>query len=384
MNSRERVLHTIDHEEVDRIPKYDGFWEQTVEMFLRDGLKEKLSDNETIEIDGLTRQIGNPLEDYFDFDIDVLYMDTSLRMPCEIIEEKDEFITLRDRYGFTVQKFKDKSGSMHFIEHVTTEESEWHRLKERMIFDPNDTSRIDSKSYFMHSENYPSWNGFKILYDHYRKREKFMLYACYGAWEGTWRHHGFEELMMDSILNADMINEMMDYHTTLTIDTLKYAIAIGAKPDGLWIMEDLGGTHTTLISKSQYIDMIKPHHKRLADFCHEHDMKLCMHSCGKIEPFIDEFIDAGLDVLQAIQANTGMDVVKLKEQYGDQLTFWGNIGETKLAGSKEDILEEISYKIPAAKVGGGYMYHSDHSIPDEVSLESYEYVMELVKQYGKY
>jgi len=384
MNSRERVLRTINHEEVDRIPKYDGFWEQTIELYLKDGLESKIKENKVLEIDGLKRQVGNPIEDYFEFDIDVLYIDTSLRMPCEILEEKDEFVTLKDRYGFTVQKFKDKSGSMHFIDHVTKEAGEWELLKDRMVFDANDSARIDSKSYFMHYENYPSWTGFKQLYDAYRTRGNFMLYACYGAWEGTWRHHGFEELMMDSILNKDLIDEMMTYHTNLTIDTLKHAIDIGAKPDGLWIMEDLGGTHTTLISKNQYIEMIKPHHKRLADFCHKNDMKFCMHSCGKIEPFIEEFIDAGLDVLQAIQANTGMDVVKLKKQYGDKLTFWGNIGETKLAGSKEDIHDEISYKIPPAMVGGGYIYHSDHSIPDEVSLENYEYVIGLVNKYGSY
>ncbi|MCH4887546.1 hypothetical protein EZV73_08180 [Acidaminobacter sp. JC074] len=384
MNSRERVLKAINHEEADRIPKYDGFWEQTVKMYEEDGLKDKLPQNEEIVIEGLKRRIGNPLEDYFDFDMDVLYIDTSLRMPFEILEEEEEFVKLKDRYGFTVQKFKDKSGSMHFLEHVTKEAEGWEKLKHRMIFDPKDEARIDNKSYFMHHEAYPSWQGFKTLYDAYRKREKFMIYACYGAWEGTWRHHGFEELMMDSILNKDMINEMMDYHTNLTIDTLKHAIEIGAKPDALWIMEDLGGTHTTLISRDQYIEMIKPHHKKLADFCHDNEMKFCMHSCGKIESFIEEFIDAGLDVLQAIQANTGMDVVELKKKYGNQLTFWGNIGETKLAGSKEDILEEISYKIPGAKAGGGYIYHSDHSIPDEVSLENYEYIMELVNKYGQY
>jgi uroporphyrinogen decarboxylase len=109
-----------------------------------------------------------------------------------------------------------------------------------------------------------------------------------------------------------------------------------------------------------------------------------MHSCGKIESFIPDFIEAGIDVLQALQANTGMDVVKLKEKYGDSIVFFGNIAEAALAGTKEDIRREIEYKVGIAKKGGGYIYHSDHSVPDEVSFENYVYAMEMVEKYGSY
>jgi len=37
-----------------------------------------------------------------------------------------------------------------------------------------------------------------------------------------------------------------------------------------------------------------------------------------------------------------------------------------------------------AKKGGGYIYHSDHSIPDDVSFPQYCRVIELVKKYGTY
>jgi uroporphyrinogen decarboxylase len=45
---------------------------------------------------------------------------------------------------------------------------------------------------------------------------------------------------------------------------------------------------------------------------------------------------------------------------------------------------EIAGKITAAKVGGGYIYHSDHSIPNDVSFEQYCRVLELVRKYGEY
>ena len=48
------------------------------------------------------------------------------------------------------------------------------------------------------------------------------------------------------------------------------------------------------------------------------------------------------------------------------------------------IEEEIREKVTAAKEGGGYIYHSDHSIPNNVSFQQYSRVIDLIKKYGEY
>ena len=35
-------------------------------------------------------------------------------------------------------------------------------------------------------------------------------------------------------------------------------------------------------------------------------------------------------------------------------------------------------------VGGGYIYHSDHSVPSDVSFDNYAFAMEMVRKYGSY
>ena len=40
--------------------------------------------------------------------------------------------------------------------------------------------------------------------------------------------------------------------------------------------------------------------------------------------------------------------------------------------------------LPVMKKGGGYIFSSDHSIPDNVSLEQYRAVLENVRKYGAY
>lgn len=109
-----------------------------------------------------------------------------------------------------------------------------------------------------------------------------------------------------------------------------------------------------------------------------------MQSCGYVEPFIPDLIEAGVDVLQALQGNTGMTLVELKPKFGDKLTFFGNISERSFKEGPEAIEAEMREKIPVAMEGGGYIYHSDHSIPPEVSLETDLHAMKVLDEIGSY
>jgi len=52
-------------------------------------------------------------------------------------------------------------------------------------------------------------------------------------------------------------------------------------------------------------------------------------------------------------------------------------------GTRDEIKAEVLTKLNAAK-GGGMIFQSDHSVPSNVSGENYEYVVNLVREYGKY
>jgi len=74
----------------------------------------------------------------------------------------------------------------------------------------------------------------------------------------------------------------------------------------------------------------------------------------------------------------------LKKEYGDVLAFMGGIDVRKMAHPDPAVIEEeIRSKITFAKKGGGYIYHSDHSVPDDVSFERFKFIRELVLKYGQ-
>jgi uroporphyrinogen decarboxylase len=156
------------------------------------------------------------------------------------------------------------------------------------------------------------------------------------------------------------------------------------KPDALYLVDDLGCTRGLLFSPDAWRSIFGPLFRRLGEFLHAHEVSFWLHCCGDCRELIPDLIDCGLQVLHPLQAEAGMDVRQLKPVYGGDLTFWGNIDVRKLSGTEAECEAEIREKLTTAKAGGGYMYHSDHSIPPEVTLDRYRRVLEWVERHGRY
>ena len=383
MNSRERVINAIERRPIDRIPRHDSFWDTTIHEFQKQGMPP-LPPMPMIDADGIQKPAGDPTGDFFGFDMDSMYMDISMRLPTKVLEDDGERYTVQDRYGWTAQKYKGRSSSMHFLDHVTKTKKDWDRLKEGMKLDPADTARIDSESYYIHLKPYPSWKGASVIYEALRKREKYLMFTCYGPYECTWRHHGYEASLMDLIEEPEWMEEMFCWTADLIISVLNHAISWGMKPDGIFMCEDLGDMRTTLFSPAILKSLLLPQYKKLSGFLHKNSIHLIMHCDGKIDSLIPLLIEAGIDVLQPLQANTGLDVVNLKERFGKDISFFGNIGVESFEKGRAAVKDELFRKIPTAKEGYGYIYHSDHSVPPDVKYDTYQYCMELLDTLGEY
>jgi uroporphyrinogen decarboxylase len=133
-----------------------------------------------------------------------------------------------------------------------------------------------------------------------------------------------------------------------------------------------------------YRDLVLPSHKRICDHMAADGLAVTLHSDGDIRAFIPMFLEAGFRGLHPLEAKAGLHVEDLKARYGNRLVLHGNIDVRVLATTKEAIEKEIRDKLAVAKPGGGYLYHSDHSVPHDVSWENYAFAIEMVRRYGTY
>ena len=92
MTGRERVIAAIERKPLDRIPRYDAFWEDALERWKQEGLV--LPKARTIMVEGETKQIRTPQDEYFDFDIAPVYMDISMRFPTGLVADDGVKITV--------------------------------------------------------------------------------------------------------------------------------------------------------------------------------------------------------------------------------------------------------------------------------------------------
>lgn len=140
-----------------------------------------------------------------------------------------------------------------------------------------------------------------------------------------------------------------------------------------------------LFSPRCYRELLQPAHRLICDFAKEHDLPVIYHTDGDIRPLIDDLLEAGIRALQPLEAKAGLDVRELKKQYGDRLVLFGNIDiRVMSSGDRSAIEEEVRSKLEVAAPDGGYIYHSDHSVPPTVSLEDYRFTLEMVKKYGSH
>ena len=98
---------------------------------------------------------------------------------------------------------------------------------------------------------------------------------------------------------------------------------------------------------------------------------------------IPDIIATGFDCLNPLEVKAGMDLVTLKRDYGERLCLMGGISAPGMAGAPEDVERDIRDKLSVAKRGGGFIFHSDHAVPETVGLDQYSRVVAWAKHYGR-
>jgi hypothetical protein len=153
---------------------------------------------------------------------------------------------------------------------------------------------------------------------------------------------------------------------------------------GLYVWGDIAYVKGMLFSPDYWRKVYKPQLKRIIDAAHEHDLLTIYHGCGNASRVFEDMIEVGVDAYNPLEAKAGLDVVELKRQYKNRWSFNGNIDVRILASNDRDkIRREVLTKLNAAK-GGGYIIQSDHSVPTDVDFDSYDYMVQLVREYGNY
>jgi uroporphyrinogen decarboxylase len=359
MNSKERIKAILNFEEPDKIGMHDTFWLETIKRWKKEGLPTDVPEPEE---GGDYKWLG---PNYFNMDFKFVEIDVSPRFERKVLEKEPNSDVIIDEWGCKRKRWIGKDGAPQVLEAFVKTKEDWENVEGRLTPDIN--RFVD-----------PTYDKLKEL----RDSDKFIALFIFDPWEWGWRIRGFVELLRDFFKNPQFVREMYEALARFQIELIKIAVDEGVI-DGLWMWGDAGYTSGPFVSPKKYEELITPIHKRFCDLAKKHDLPVIIHSDGDIRTLIPLLIKAGITCFQAIEADI-LDIGELKEEYGDKLVFMGGVDVRELSKGPDVAREEIIKKIKKAAYGGGFIYHSDHSVPPSVSFEAYKAALKAIERYGRY
>ena len=214
-------------------------------------------------------------------------------------------------------------------------------------------------------------------------------FAVYGSMmecsECLTRLIGQQNTMLWIGLYPDRMGRAIERIGRFYLDCLKAQIqAAGGLLDGMVIWGDMAYRNSMFFSPTNWRGQFRPWVEAMVSECHAHGLPVIYHGCGNALPLFDDLIESGIDGYNTLEAKAGLDVVELKQHFTSRLAFNGNINVQVLeTNDREKVRAEVLRKLSAAR-GGGYIFQSDHSISSNVDPATYDYVVHLAREHGRY
>jgi uroporphyrinogen decarboxylase len=356
MNGIERMTNLLRRQPVDRIGLFEHFWGDT-----RKGWEEQGH-----------LGLGEDAADHFGFDMQTSWafnMVADIDWEPEVVEEAEETILIRDGDGALLRRHKLHDATPEHVDFLVKDRQGWEEyIKPKLTVDRR---RIKFEDY-------------RAAKAHARERGRFFAWSGVNAFEIMKNVAGHQYMLMGMALDPDWVSDMVMTYCQLTVDLQEILFAEEGEPDGIWYYEDMGFKGKPFMSPAMYCAMMLPGHKLTFDYAKSRNLPVIVHSCGYVEPLVPGLLEAGMDCLQVIEVKAGMDLLKLYKDFGDRLSFMGGIDVRVLyTNDRAQVDAELEAKIPVVKQGFGYTLHSDHSIPNTVTYDTYRYFVDRGLELGR-
>jgi uroporphyrinogen decarboxylase len=365
----DRMNKALRHQEPDRVPISDFFWGSFKERW-----RHELG-------------LSPDADPYYHYDLDwivtVPNMDPWIR-PFEMLKEDAEEVVVKTGFGALMHK--------HF-QHPMPEMTAWEvddfeKLEQAVFDDPADPRRFfaggDNQIAGVgdgFQRNTPPWiETVRSL------RPDFPVYgSIIEVSECLTRLVGQVNAMMWLAEFPDRMGAVIHRIGAFYLEMAKAEIqAAAGLLDGFVIWGDVAYKKCTFMAPAYWRRYFKPWVAQMVEAAHTAGLPVIYHGCGNVKAILPDYIEIGVDAYNPLEAKAGLDVVELRKAYGHQIGFCGNSDVTVWeTGDLNAIRHEVLRKLGAAK-GGGMIFQSDHSVSSGVSGATYDFIVKLVREYGKY
>jgi uroporphyrinogen decarboxylase len=198
----------------------------------------------------------------------------------------------------------------------------------------------------------------------------------FALFERAWSLRGFENLLMDLLLDEGFVVDLLDRITEIQVGLARRFLVLGV--DGGYFGDDYGAQKGLIFSPKLWRKLFKPRLARLFAVFREAGLPVILHSDGDIAPLLPDLIEIGLTVLNPVQPEV-LDLAWLKTTFGDQLAFYGGVStQTVLPeGSPAQVKEAVAAAVHIlAADGTGLLLAPSHRMMSDIPMENVDAFLE--------
>ncbi len=337
LNSEERMLRTLERKDVDRVPSFEWYIDRKV--------IEAISPNADYE------------KFCYDMDLDAICID------CNFEKKLLENGLIQDEWGM----IKKDTGEAHSF----PVDGPIRTLKDAQDYippDPHKPGRYDSIE--------------KAVKEHSGK--KGLVLHLNDVFSIPSRLMPFDTFLMKMMEDVETVKTLIRMSVDVNLEMAKEAAKRGIKM--VYTGDDFAYNSGPIMSPNQFREIFYPELKRVIGGYKELGLLVIKHTDGDIMSLLDMIVDAGFDCLDPIDPIAGMDLAKIKADYGDKICLKGNVdcSTTLSFKSVDEVIEETKKCIEIGKPGGGFILSSSNSIHSAVKPGNYIAMLDTLKECGRY
>lgn len=225
------------------------------------------------------------------------------------------------------------------------------------------------------------------------ERAVFLGRTMAGIFEMTGVLCGMEKSLIDMAVNTVFYEALLDRLLELKLAFYEEAVSrlrqAGVEFFVISESDDLGTQNSQIMSLDMYRRLIKPRHAQLFKFIKSISggrAYIELHSCGSVQPFVPDFIDSGVDMINPVQVSArDMDDTKaLKKTFGKSIVFHGGGVDSQRTlpyGTPDEVYDEVRRRVDDLAPGGGFIFTPVHSIQHDVPYENFHAMCRALDEY---
>jgi uroporphyrinogen decarboxylase len=382
MDSRQRVMQALNHQEPDRVPiDLGGTIVTSITRSSYTSLKEHLGlPLEEIQMLDFVQQLpylDEALLERFNVDFRMVQLPSATAPGLNIFDEGDYYAFI-DRWGSKLHMPKD--GGFYFdwvdfpLKEFTLEALERYAWPEP---DPQEYNlQLQQQAQYLFEHTDYAITGSAVIGG--------------GIFEQPARTIGLESFLMALVSEPEFADRLMEQITDIYIQSCEnYLDLLGKYIQVFTFWDDLCTQTGWMIHPDLYRKMVKPKQRRLVEAIKKKtDAKLFYHSCGATYELIPDLIELGFDILNPVQVSAaGMDTGRLKRDFGKDIVFWGGGVDSQHVLPFEKpakVVDEVKRRIDDLAPGGGFVFASIHNIQAMVPPENIVAAFDTALEHGRY